>query len=393
MEVTSNVQIHNMFIVNFRNKDSGEITQTRIGHNMILNRCWDRVCNFNTYFNYIHFGDGEGTLSPSRTTLFSPLGYKSATLFNSKNEYPVSMVIKKATIPSDEQIGKEIKEIGISDATNVINTHARLTDSEGNPLATQPKTNVDIVDLYAIVFITFQHPSNSFSFIFPNNAIAKYFIDHTNPSNSITAQKDRLFTTEALGGDRILVTKTGTRVVDVANRKVSVNTRFYYNEGNGEIRGVGLSNALKLNYPTSGIFEGHEFEDISIGVGDGVKKIFDLPFTDLDDIAIKINDTINTDNDILENLVPNFKLQDLTGVGNSAYNVTLSNDMSTIVTASNSTPYCTVHKLLYPKQQVAFNTLPAIGDVVTASFKTDYAPKTTDFEHVVKFIIQFGEGV
>jgi hypothetical protein len=87
------------------------------------------------------------------------------------------------------------------------------------------------------------------------------------------------------------------------------------------------------------------------------------------------------------------KLQDLTDVGTGARNAILSTDMSTIVTASGNTPYYTVHKLLYPKQQVAFNTLPAIGDVVTASFKTDYAPKTTDFEHVVKFIIQFGEGV
>lgn len=64
-------------------------------------------------------------------------------------------------------MGATITEVGISDTTNAINTHALITDAEGNPLSIT-KTDIDVVVIYATVFIEFKNKSaNTIFYDFP----------------------------------------------------------------------------------------------------------------------------------------------------------------------------------------------------------------------------------
>ena len=78
MKVTQNVSIHNKFDIEVRDFITGELKQKVTAYNIVLNAMWSRLVNLTTYFTNIHFGTGSCSLDPTRTSLFSCLGQKSA---------------------------------------------------------------------------------------------------------------------------------------------------------------------------------------------------------------------------------------------------------------------------------------------------------------------------
>ena len=142
MNIKTGVKFHNRFDIEVRDKDTGKLKQSGEAENIILDREYTRVCNFNSYFTHIHFGSGTGTLDPSRTTLFSSLGNRSAVVEEKIKAYPVSKVTKRIRLEPEEYIGQTITEVGTSEATNAINTHALIKDAEGNPLSIDRKSVV-----------------------------------------------------------------------------------------------------------------------------------------------------------------------------------------------------------------------------------------------------------
>ena len=84
-------------------------------------------------------------------------------------------------------------------------------------------------------------------------------------------------------------------------------------------------------------------------------------------------------------------MQDLTGVGSGGRGVSISPDGNTIVTASNSSPYFTVHNFEKTFKTITFTAPPPEGAVITADYIVPYIPKTEDYVLDVSAEIQFGE--
>ena len=131
MNIKSNAVLHNRFDIVCRNAKTGEVIQKAQAENIVLDRMYERLCNFSTYFVNIVFGTGTGIPTASGTTLFSKLGYKPAEDVEIVRSYPTSKWVRKIRLESSEYNDSTITEVGISEHTTNINTHAMITDAEG----------------------------------------------------------------------------------------------------------------------------------------------------------------------------------------------------------------------------------------------------------------------
>lgn len=158
-----NTSIHNRFDIEVVDPISGEVKQRAFAENVICNQLWTRLCSSNTYNNYIQYGDGEGTPSASDTSLFSYIGYLSSSIYKLGYDFDNDVFIctKKAVMSETVAVGKTITEVGIaySTGTTSLVTHAMLKDMNGNSVSLE-KSNTDIFNIYATVFIHFAYPSS-----------------------------------------------------------------------------------------------------------------------------------------------------------------------------------------------------------------------------------------
>ncbi len=353
MKIKAGVNFHNRFDI----VKNGE--WVGYAENIILNQMYSRICNFSTYFVNIHFGTGSGIPTPDRTSLFSHLGTKTAVVEEILKASPTSKVTKKIVLMPEEYVGQTITEVGVAygSSTSYLVTHAMIKDAEGNPLSIT-KSDIDVIEIYATVYIELKNPSNKFKFInFPNNSIVNYFLDGTTPSDVIACDRNAEMSNTA---SPVISQKTGSIVVDVANKKRSISTRFDINEGNGSVKGIRVLNMLKVAFPLDGIYTGHNFEGVALGVGDGVTTDFEIPNINPQDIVIKKNGIVTHSYQILNMPIVEYALQDLTDVGSSGSGIAISSDGTTIVTASNNSPYFTVHKL---NEDGTYNKLQNLTDV------------------------------
>ena len=152
MNIKGNSVLHNRFDIVVSNAETNEVIQKAQAENIVLDRMYTRLCNFQTYFVNIVFGTGTGTPTASGTTLFNRLGYKSAVDEEIVRSYPTSKWVRKIRLESSEYNGSTITEVGISEDTTSVNTHAMITDAEGSPLSIT-KNSIMVVDIYATVFI------------------------------------------------------------------------------------------------------------------------------------------------------------------------------------------------------------------------------------------------
>ena len=339
-----NVNFHNRFDIEVRDAKTGELKQKGQAENIVLDRMYERLCNFNSYFNYIHFGQGTGTLDPSRNILFKELGYKLAETEETIKAFPVSKWTRKITLNPEEYVGYTITEVGISDSSSYINTHALVKDVEGNPLSID-KTDTDVIVIYATVFVELQNKSENIYFtnLPNNNNLLNYLLGGSSPSSYIKLGKK--WTKGNMLDDNIILSKSGTLSTDILNRKKIVSTRFGITEGNGPIAEIAVFNAFNATLPEVGVFEKYALKDVNLGVGDSIKKQFVIPNIRAENIIVKVDNVISTDLVMNKEVNANFKLQDLLGVGDKGYGVSFSPDGKTIATASSSSPYFTVHRL------------------------------------------------
>lgn len=279
MNIKQDAVIHNRFDIIVYNAETMEEVQRGQAENIVLDRMYTRLCNFSTYFTNIVFGTGSGIPTPERTILFNRLGSKPAETEEVIRAYPTSKWTRKIRLGTLEYNGNTITEVGISETTTNINTHAVITDAEGNPLSIE-KTDLVIVDMYATVFIEIPNVDNGLFYI--SNGWRNYLTGGSAPSNEIrvaTAISDDGFS------------KTGTRVADVANKRVSVSVRLEENDWNNDIRFVSWFGAgLGVKLPRIGIFEGKQRNDVQIGVGDGVKTKFSIPNMLIENLSITVDD-------------------------------------------------------------------------------------------------------
>lgn len=292
MKAKTAVNFHNRFDIEVRDAKTGTLKQQGFAENIVLNQMYTRICSFSTYFVSIHFGTGTGTLDPIRTSLFSHLGTKAAVDEEIIKAYPTSKWTRKITLNPEEYVGSTFTEVGVaygSTTTNLV-THAMIKDSEGNPL-TLTKTALDVLVIYATVYITFTDGDTVFANSAYRNTLVNYFTTHSSVSNTIGLGNYR--NSDVSRKSMIHSSKSSTRTADTANKKVTFNTvRFGITEGNGPKNLAVLTNALSYDM---GAHIGGTISNEVVGTGDGIKTEFQLTHSYPSNITVKVDGVTTTD--------------------------------------------------------------------------------------------------
>lgn len=286
MKLEAGLNIHNKFKIVVKNAETGQVEMEGKAENIVLNRLYDRVCNFNTYFSQIVFGIGSGTPTPERTTLFNRIGNKSAETESLILDYPTSIWTRKVVLGTEEFNGQTLTEVGISETSTNINTHAMITDAEGQPLNIE-KNSLRIIEIYATVYISIYDVDSGLFYY--NDVLRTYLTGGSAPTNAMGISN-----LEVAG----IATITGTRTVNTSARTVQVSGRFNVGHLNKDVKylywtGIGLA----CRVPRPGLFEGEQITDELIGVGDGATKKFKLkrsPNTPIENLVIFVNGVSKT---------------------------------------------------------------------------------------------------
>ncbi len=313
MEAGIKVGLHNKFDIEVRDAKTNELKQSATAYNIVLNQLWTRVLARNAFMSAIHVGTGTGTLSPSRTSLFTFLFGRNVTLdgisFNINNMYRRV----KIQIQPSEYVGQTFTEVGVAYGTSSGNlcTHAMLTDAEGNPISIL-KTDTDVVIIYATVFFTVSElPEHvKLSGIFFGNDISgnQTLAMLINQSGSIETNirvgtyGDKLADTiwDKLRGLE-LATKTATLTTDAGNKKIVFPTRrFEIAEANGPIQEFNIGGSFNIQLPNDD-YTGTQYTDVILTGQDGAKVYFMLPSINVDaeTIVVKVNNVVTEDLEII----------------------------------------------------------------------------------------------
>lgn len=279
MKVTGKAKVRNRFDILCRDVVTGE-EQKYQAHNIVLDSMWSRLVNFQPFFDYIHFGTGTGTLSPSRTSLFSHLGTKSASSGVVRRALPTSWRRRQIVLNPEEYVGHELTEVGVAyseDSTSLV-THAFIEDSEGNPISIV-KTDTMVVTIYATIFFELGELTSMYggqwrwAMPLASNDLLSYLMGATFPTTSFWVTGAWQFweggkTPVTHGSSSDIHPASWTK--DAANKKATTPVRrLGINDGNGKVRGFGLGNIFEGQLPISGVFAGHTIEGEQIGIGDG----------------------------------------------------------------------------------------------------------------------------
>lgn len=325
------VNLHNRFDIVVKDAETNEIVQKAQAENILLDRIYTRLLNFQTFFVNIVFGEGTGTPTSSRTTLFSRIGYKAAETDQLIRSYPTSVWTRKIRLGTEEYNGKIITEVGISNQTTDINTHAMITDAEGNPLSVE-KASTTIIDIYATVFVDIYDVDSGLFWY--DNGLRDYLTGTGSAGNTLGIS----YLNEA-------VTRAGTIATDASARTTKTSTRFNLDDLNKEVKYIDWTAiGLRCVIPRPNVFGGIQKNDVLIGVGDGEKTLFTIPQT-----MIKNIDTF------------------VDGVKNEDWTRDISNG------------------------GIVFNNPPASDAIITANYFCDLIPK--DANHVLDVSMKIGFGV
>lgn len=174
------VSIHNRFDIEVLDSVTGEVKQRARAFNVICDGLWTRLLHVGNYgwypwpyFNYILFGDGEGTPSHLDTELFHKIGHKEPSSPVSQIDMAsgVAYTQRSITLQPAEYVDDTITEVGIGYSATGLATHAMLEDMNGNPISIT-KTNTDIINIYATIYLHFPAAGWSNGAIFLNENFA-----------------------------------------------------------------------------------------------------------------------------------------------------------------------------------------------------------------------------
>jgi hypothetical protein len=291
MKIKPGLNLHNRFDVVKNSEWVG------YAENIILDQMYSRVCNLSEFFVNIHFGTGTGTPTPDRTSLFSHLGTKSAVFEERIYADPTSKIVKRIVLNPEEYVNQTITEVGVAygSSSTYLVTHAMIKDSEGNPLSIN-KTDLDVIEIYATVFITLSTSDGNLLFMGPRNNFIRKLLDNANTSYSSTVYlQDCPWLAKGENSSDRLGAKETTTTVNVTARTRTSTCRFGISEGNGEISRIQFGTSLVRVLPITGIFESHQSTNVILGVGDGVTTEFLVPNRRIDNLSVKIDGVVTND--------------------------------------------------------------------------------------------------
>jgi hypothetical protein len=315
-----NCSIHNRFDIEVIDTATGEIKQKAQAENVICNQLWTRLFTPNTYFNYIHYGTGNGTPSATDTSLFAFLGYGSPVagddVYSTDLLNGVFSLRRKIQLAETVAVGETLTEVGVGHGTGsaTLCTHAMLKDMNGNPISIA-KTATDVINIYATVFahcdstyfdhgaITLTGPTNS------RNLLFKWIFGLGSPVGSGATVYPGFYYNVKTGcgvsrTNGILPTKTlATLSFSLAAKTFTlVLTRLGVNDSNyiGGIHELAWCPATNYGYsteyytdflirPDSDWYSPNLIEGEAIGTGDGETTDFATDFPIRSDARIYVN--------------------------------------------------------------------------------------------------------
>lgn len=159
--------IHNRFVIEVIDANTGELKQKAQAFNVICNNWWTKffteTANEDNGAREIAYGSGTGTPAATDTTLFTYIGlannnssYGASETFNVDMVNGIATRILKRVILASDAVGSTITEVGLTDTSSRILTHATLQDMNGNPISIA-KTDSDVINLYSMVYLHFNN--------------------------------------------------------------------------------------------------------------------------------------------------------------------------------------------------------------------------------------------
>ena len=265
-------KLHNFFTVKVIDTNTNEVVQEAKAENVVLDQFYHYLFSNQVYgrtgINTMHYGSGSGTISPSRTSLFTQIGAKSLTDVASDTTPELVTFTGKIIISESEHIGEYLREVGLSwemyrYAGNTLITHALLTDSEGNPISIGPKTGTQIIELYCTVYIQKSATMSPFP-----NALSTYLVS-TNYASAYL--HNPTVYPQGIGfpsGSYDSATKTYTTGVLRIAAASGNNYGVMLNISNRNIT------SEQIVFPNLTVFPKYTFLERQIGVGDGSQRCF-----------------------------------------------------------------------------------------------------------------------
>ena len=293
--------IHNRFDIYKTNRETGKTEQIAYAENIVLDAMWPRLVNRLAYFGAIQFGTGTGTLVSSRTSLFSFLGAKTAIDDVLTRTVPTASWRRKIVLNPEDNVGAVLTEIGIGydTTTGHLVTHAMLRDMNGN-IVSITKTAVDLLTIYATVYITFLTSHENFKICgLPNNNPLMNFLVGGAAFGNMYFYTGEMAKRSNEYSPAIYSTALGTSsavtwTIDLASKKITTNTyRFGVDASNGHVAEVGFGSGVntpifRASLPAAGIYDGLPLSVVPIGTGDNVTTEFLLPSKNVRRSTLKV---------------------------------------------------------------------------------------------------------
>lgn len=266
------VTFHNEFDIVVESIETGRVRKEK-AYNVVLDNYFKQMIPLGMSFNYIVYGCGAGIPSPSDTELFQHSGGAHTGDWTMRLDSDNSVVIATTsiTLGLTTANGVTITEVGLASTPTGENltTHAMLKDMNGNQISIT-KTELDILTIYATVYIRVQHHSN---IEFSPTALG-YVAGVSNPLThnwwSYLSGIHHCSGPIAASG----------RVVDATNKTITFKSE---RQGPAEVNypggivSISDQNYIHVRFDLDNVDPGRVIKE-TLGTGDGINKLFKTKF-------------------------------------------------------------------------------------------------------------------
>lgn len=273
-------------------------------HNLVLDNYYNYIVSNNAApkLTVIRVGGGSEPVTANQTTLDSLRGSYSATTTDTES-VPATRVLSY-TIPEGTLTG-DVAEIGLSASTSgtTVYTRSLVQDAAGKAIVIE-KGPLDILVIKVTVYYTFSGDAlpNYIKWINPVGACTALMKGET---NSIVPSYIHYYNTlfndycASKNANTLYFHRTsGTITKDVPTKTIRIEGDIILaGSDNGQDLGecwiaksIG-NNFIAIDIEKSGLFDPYVYNNLEIGVGDGVATEFDipLPWYNPEDVKLKVN--------------------------------------------------------------------------------------------------------
>ena len=293
--------VHNKFEIELRDGRTGELKQTAVGYNVVLNKFFTQLSSRGSKLGYIHLGSGTGTPQITNTSLFTFKTAKQATVVETVRAYPTSYVRKSITLNPSESAGVTFTEVGFGygTASASLVTHSMLQDSEGNQIAIY-KSATDVLTVYATFYCTIATDTSA-DCVLPtlaNNALIPAIISDSYASMSLYLSGEAPLSHSNDIAKSVITSVSVSSTADTTNYQwILKATRLDYSSGNSHVfSAVGIPNIAAWSLPNTDVFPLTRLTNIPVGTGDGNTAEFDVPIP----LFVKDSEVIRVNGVVME---------------------------------------------------------------------------------------------